>query len=121
MDENAKSYLSWENTINQSAAAGYITKEFKYHMPTIPLPLMKHEYFQEWAQMAPQLIFDTHGFVNIQEMDTNAINDVLTQQPTWRATWLERRLQDTIHYEIAPYKVRLNPLYCPIRQRLTWK
>ena len=70
----------------ESIASAYIEHyHMPYHLPNLPLPLLKHQVHLEKRELQPNLEFDADGNALVNNLPQEVIDSIVAGQPTWRA------------------------------------
>ena len=108
-----------EQCILHSACLAYLTaKEIHkdYHLPTLPLPLLKQEVQFMKKKYKPECsVNELGGYDNVLVMEYKVI-EIERNQPNWRVNWLCRYPKNKYFYLDAPQELRIDPTFCPIRR-----
>ena len=118
-----KECMEWEQRILHSACLAYLSAEEihkDYHLPTLPLPLLKQEVQFMKKKYRPECsVNELGGYENVPVSEYKVM-EIEKNQPTWRINWLRRYPKNKYYYLAAPQELRIDPTYCPIRRRRAW-
>ena len=120
MDPIAKANMEWEHRIIHSANMKFFQygdAYSYYHLPTLPLPLLKMESQAIAQKLKPTMLEEEIG--GWAEIDLQAWRKpaVLAHQPKWRTSWFYKYPNNIIPYAQAPRDLWVTPVYCPCLRR----
>ena len=121
-DKQVEDYAQWEQIIRESAATAYLQPvSIPYHLPTLPLPLLRHQSVLCQRTLTPNLTISDAGTIQVAGLPQDVLDAIIADQPTWRAKWFRQRPGNKELYNLAPLELQCDPIYCPIRRRRTWE
>lgn len=116
--------MEWEKRVLHSAAicfpkSGDLTKA--YHRPTLPFPLLKHEYLKTKEALMPLCTEEEVGGYHPISLEQWQSRKNMQNQPAWRLGWFRKYPNSKTAYARAPRELRVDPTFCAVRRRRTWE
>ena len=109
--------MEWEQRVLKSACIAYLTAEDihkDYHMPTLPLPLLKQEVQYMKKKYRPDCpLNEFGGFENVPITEYKVV-EIEKNQPKWRIRWLKKYPNNRYPYLSTPQALQIDPTFYPI-------